>query len=70
MYQIHSDPEEELLVLQEEFTNCPKHGTLIELFTDCPDCLEDEFYSDQTPYEELCDEVDYQQYLIDKGIVS
>ena len=36
---------EEQLVLQEEFTNCEIHGTLIEYFTDCPDCMDAEFYA-------------------------
>ncbi|MHC4413614.1 MAG: hypothetical protein ACYSW6_11720 [Planctomycetota bacterium] len=42
MFSLHSNPEEEVLILEEEFTNCEIHGTLIEYFTDCPDCIQEE----------------------------
>ena len=35
-------PIEEQLILDEEFTQCPIHGTTIEYFTDCPDCIQEE----------------------------
>ena len=39
-WTIHND--EEVLVMQEEFTTCDIHGTTIEYFTDCPNCIQEE----------------------------
>lgn len=39
---LHHDPIEEQMILDEEFTTCDIHGTLYEIFTDCPGCIQEE----------------------------
>ena len=41
-FDIEQGRREEELAREEEWTNCPVHGTLHEYFTDCPDCIQEE----------------------------